>query len=208
MKIWILLWYIPRLRFVQDREETAPTANEFWHEVMKTLTQEIFVQVYGVEWKANRWIRISHNILRKAYSFFCKTNNVAAFIVWISLVTPFDGFVVKWLRGLKLFSEKDEKAPKAKGKLQCHIEEKSHLTKFNAALSKRELGVFSTSDIYIYTSDTVTDTPLASTLLTLSKLFPTVSCTLKSVFSLKQDVTPDFRRFCSLWEICLTVCTI
>ncbi|XP_063687478.1 ral GTPase-activating protein subunit alpha-2-like isoform X1 [Bolinopsis microptera] len=72
---------------LEKRDETAPLANDYWHEVMKTLTQEIFVQVYGVEWKAN--------------------------------------------------SEKDEKAPKAKGKLQCHIEEKSHLNaKFNAALSK------------------------------------------------------------------------
>ena len=72
---------------LEEKDETAPKANEFWHEVMKTLTQEIFVQVYGVEWKPN--------------------------------------------------CEKDEKTPKAKGKLQSHIEEKSHLNaKFNAALAK------------------------------------------------------------------------
>ena len=39
---------------LEKKEETAPTANVFWLEVMKALTQEIFVLVYGVEWKPSR----------------------------------------------------------------------------------------------------------------------------------------------------------
>ena len=62
------------------------------------------------------------------------------FKIEFSISVLFNG-LIKYVNNINclLFSEKDEKAPKAKGKLQCHIEEKSHLTKFNAALSKREL---------------------------------------------------------------------